>query len=307
MSNNKILCIVGPTGSGKTYLSQLIAEKISVEILSADSRQIYKYLDIGTAKPSTHFLKNIQHYFINELEPTESFNAGDFAIHSKKRIEEIFLRNKTPLIVGGTGLYIRSLLDGIFNGPPADNELRNELLKKYSEDGGESLLKELNEVDSDSAKKMLPSNKLRIIRALEVFKITGKPISQLQKEQTKPIEYEVQQVALLWDRKKLYSNINERTDEMFSNGFIEEVISLKNKGFNAILQSLQTVGYKEIFAYLREEITLKRAVELTKQNSRRFAKRQMTWFRADSRIQWYPISGKEDFPKIAEQIIRNFR
>ena len=306
MNKKELLFIVGPTGSGKTFLSELIAEKIPVEIISADSRQIYKYLNIGTAKPSLDFLKKVRHHFIDDLEPTESFNAGEFSVQAKKKIKEILLHKKIPLVVGGTGLYIRSLIDGIFDGPPANDELRSELFKKYHEDEGKSLLKQLEKADPDSARKMLPSNKLRIVRALEVFIVTGKPISQLQKEQTIPLEHKVRQVALLWNRKKLYHNINQRVDEMIEKGFIEEVISLQNKGFSSSLHSLQTVGYKEIFNFLRGEITQKRMVELIKQNSRRFAKRQMTWFRADSRIQWYPIADKKDFYKIAEQIAHNF-
>ena len=307
MNATKLFCIVGPTGSGKTYLSELLSEKIPVEIISADSRQIYKYLDIGTAKPSVDFLKKIKHHFIDSLTPTENFNAGDFSVQAKKKIADILLRQKIPLVVGGTGLYIRSLIDGIFEGPPANDELRNKLFQKYQDEGGESLLRQLEKVDSDSAQKMLPTNKLRIVRALEVYLITGKPISQLQREQTNPISYEVQQVALLWDIKKLYQNINHRVEEMLEKGFVEEVISLQNKGFDSSLQSLQTVGYKEVFSYLHNEIPYKRMVELIKQNSRRFAKRQMTWFRADSRIQWYPITNTKDFYKIAEQILRNFR
>ncbi len=302
----KALAIVGPTASGKTKLSLIVAEKINGEIISADSRQIYKYMDIGTAKPTHEERRKIKHYFIDELEPNQEFNAGIFGEKGREIIEDIFSRGKVPIIVGGSGLYVKSLIDGFFEGPGADWELREILYNKANELGKEALYEELKRIDPASAEKIHPNNLKRIIRALEVYYITGKPISQIQQEIKPEINFKTVQIGLNWDRKKLYKRIEERVDKMIKDGLIEEVKKLRELGFDKNLNSLQTVGYKEVFDYLDGLISYDRMIYLIKRNSRRYAKRQLTWFRQDKRIIWLDVDENTDFNKLADKVIEIF-
>jgi tRNA dimethylallyltransferase len=302
----KALAIVGPTASGKTKLSLIIAEKINGEIISADSRQIYRYMDIGTAKPTLEERQRVKHYFIDELDPNEEFNAGIFGEKGREIIEDIFSRGKIPIIVGGSGLYVKSLIDGFFEGPGADWELREMLYRKASQLGKEAIYEELKKVDPVSAEKIHPNNLKRIIRALEVYYITGKPISQMQKEIKPEINFKTIQIGLNWDRKKLYKRIEERVDKMIKDGLIEEVKKLRELGFDKNLNSLQTVGYKEVFDYLDGLISYEQMIYLIKRNSRRYAKRQLTWFRQDKRIIWLDVDESTDFEKLADKVIEIF-
>jgi len=303
----KALAIVGPTASGKTKLSLIVAEKLDGEIISADSRQIYRYMDIGTAKPSPEEREKVKHYFIDELNPDEEFNAGLFGEKARKIIEDIFSRGKVPIIVGGSGLYIKSLIDGFFEGPGADWELREILYRRAKDLGKESLYEELKKVDPVSAQKIHPNNLKRVIRALEVYYITGKPISQLQQTVKPEINFKTVQVGLKWDRKKLYKRIEERVEEMIRNGLIDEVKKLREMGYDKNLNSLQTVGYKEVFDYLDGLISYDRMIYLIKRNSRRYAKRQLTWFRQDERIIWIDVDEDTDFNELAEKVVEIFR
>ncbi len=302
----KALAIVGPTASGKTKLSLIVAEKINGEIISADSRQIYKYMDIGTAKPTLEERKRIKHYFIDELNPDEEFNAGIFGEKGREIIEDIFSRGKIPIIVGGSGLYVKSLIDGFFEGPSADWELREMLYRKAKELGKEAIYEELKRVDPVSAEKIHPNNLKRVIRALEVYYITGKPISQMQMEIKPEIDFKTVQIGLNWDRKKLYKRIEERVDKMIRDGLIEEVKKLRELGFDKNLNSLQTVGYKEVFDYLDGLISYEQMIYLIKRNSRRYAKRQLTWFRQDKRIIWLNVDENTDFEKLADKVVEIF-
>ncbi len=301
-----LLCIVGPTASGKTLVALDVAKSLDGEIISADSRQVYKYLDVGTAKPSIEQRRQVRHYFVDELDPSEDFNAGEFGKRGRDIVEDIFRRKKVPLVVGGSGLYVQSLIDGFFEGPPRDGEIRERLYRQLEEAGVEALLQKLKTVDPASANKMLPSNTRRIIRALEVYEITGSPISALQ-EQKAEITFTPLLVGLSWDRKLLYARINERVDSMLQAGLIEEVRKLKNMGYTERLNSLQTVGYQEAFRYLRGEIDYDTMVELIKRNSRRFAKRQLTWFRRDKRIHWIAVKREMDFPTVAKSIVKMYK
>lgn len=305
--DKKVLAIVGPTGSGKTKLSLIVAEKLDGEIISADSRQVYRYMDIGTAKPSLEDRKRIKHYFIDELNPDEEFNAGVFGEKGREIIEDIFSRGKVPIVVGGSGLYIKSLIDGFFEGPGADWELREILYKKANELGKEVLYEELKKVDPISAEKIHPNNLKRVIRALEVYYITGKPISQLQQAIKPEIDFKTVQVGLNWDRKKLYKRIEQRVDEMIKAGLIDEVKKLRELGYDKNLNSLQTVGYKEVFDYLDGLISYDEMIRLIKRNSRRYAKRQLTWFRQDKRIIWLDVDEDTDFDELAEKVVQIYR
>ena len=299
----RVIVIVGPTCSGKTYLSIQLAKIINGQIISADSRQIYKKLNIGTAKPTPSELKKVKHYFINILEPDEDYNANDFSDEAERVIDNINKKNKIAIVAGGSGLYVKALIDGIVESANKDDELRKKLLKQRENFGNESLYNELKEIDPVSADKMLPQNWKRVMRALEVYYLTGKPIWQHHLDQEKKSKYEYQQVGLLWDRNTLYKNIDNRVDKMIRNRLVNEVKSLLAQGYNKNLNSLNTVGYKEIISYLEGEISLERAIELIKRNTRRYAKRQITWFKADKRIKWYNVSGRQDLDNLAVKLI----
>ncbi len=304
--NKKVLVIVGPTASGKTELSVIISKELDGEIISADSRQIYKYLDIGTAKPTRGVLNSCKHHFIDEYLPDEIFNAGEFGKQGRERIDQIFKKGKQPIVVGGSGLYVNSLIDGFFDAPSADDHVRKGLYERLHSEGSEKLLDELRKFDPDAASKMLPSNVRRIIRAIEVYAITGIPISKLQNEKIE-ISFRKIIIGLDWEREILYERINRRVDEMVSNGLIEEVKELKNIGYTSEINSLQTVGYQEVFMHLNGEIDYAAMVELIKRNSRRYAKRQLTWFRRDERIKWFMIDNDTDFSKLSTDIIKHFK
>jgi tRNA dimethylallyltransferase len=302
----KVIVIVGPTCSGKTYLSLKLALMLNGEIISADSRQIFKFLSIGTAKPTIDQLNSIKHHFIDELNPDAEFNVSLFADRSEIIIDKIFSQNKIPIVVGGSGLYIKALIDGISDSADSNSEVREELLVLRQKFGNEFLYNELKKVDKISADKMLPQNWKRVIRALEVFILSGKPIwLHYQKQETaKHNKYSFIQFGLNWDRKILYQNIETRVDEMINSGLIEEVSGILKSGYGKELNSLNTVGYKEIIQYLDGEISIDRAIELIKRNTRRYAKRQMTWFNADNRIRWFEISSVKDLDLLAEKIVK---
>jgi tRNA dimethylallyltransferase len=301
-----VLCIVGPTASGKTSLALLIAKELHGEIISADSRQVYKYLDIGTAKPTRQQLRKVKHYFVDELEPDEDFNAGEFGRKGREIIDSLFRRQKVPIVVGGSGLYVRSLIDGFFEGPSADSDVRQGLYRQLHEEGASKLLEELRRVDPASASNMLPSNTRRIIRALEVFELIGIPISKMH-EQMIEINFTPLMIGLQWERKMLYERINRRVDAMLETGFLDEVRRLLELGYSETTNSLQTVGYQEAISHLRGQIDYNTMVELVKRNTRRFAKRQLTWFRADKRIHWFSVKDGNDFLSIAEGVVRLYR
>jgi tRNA dimethylallyltransferase len=303
-----VLVIVGPTCSGKTHLSLKLAQSIPGEIISADSRQIYKYLDIGTAKPSSQELEKVKHHLINILDPSDIYDASLFEKDAEKIIDRLFKENKIPIVVGGSGLYIQALIDGIFNTADKDEEYRKELHRKRKEFGNEFLYEELIKVDFESAAKMLPQNWKRVLRALEVYHLTGETIWKHHQKQSaedgKEKKYIFKQFGLNWERKTLYENIDNRVNDMIEKRFVDEVKNILNKGYDKNLNSLNTVGYKEIIEYLDGIISLDRAIELIKRNTRHYAKRQLTWFRKDDRIKWFDIKDGNELDQIAEKIIK---
>lgn len=300
----EVIVIVGPTCSGKTKLSLLLSEKLNVEIISADSRQVFKLLDIGTAKPNKVELKKVKHHFVDELKPDEDFNASIFAEKSELIIQTILDKNEVPIIVGGSGLYIKALIDGITESADSSEEIRTALLELRQKFGNDYIYKELRKVDDVSASKMLPQNWKRVMRALEVYQLTGKPIWEHHEKEIKQEKFKFKQFGLLWNREILYKNIEIRVDEMIDFGLVDEVKSVLELGYSKSLNALNTVGYKEIIQYLENEITLDRAVELIKRNTRRYAKRQMTWFNADKRIEWYQINSEDDITNLADKIAK---
>jgi tRNA dimethylallyltransferase len=301
MDKRKVIVLLGPTASGKTEISIPVAKYFNMEIISADSRQIFKNIGIASATPSAGEMQGIKHHFIGELEPDEEFNAGEYGISARKRIAEIFNGGKTPMVVGGSGLYLQSLMEGLFEGNSKNEKIREELNLLLEKKGKEYLYEELKKIDPERAALMSSGYHRRVIRALEVFYTTGKKISDLQKEKIET-GLEFYNIGLLLEREYLYQRINQRVDSMLERGLVDEVNRLKQKGFHYTKNnSLNTVGVREIFDFLDGKISLEEAIELIKRNSRRYAKRQMTWFRKVQDVEWVKvIPGKN----ISDLIIR---
>jgi tRNA dimethylallyltransferase len=302
----RVPVLVGPTASGKTAVSLELAGHLDAEIISADSRQIYKYMDIGTAKPTEADRMAVRHYFVDELLPDQDFNAGEFGRLGREIVTDIINRGKTPLVVGGSGLYIRALVDGFFEGPAADPETRRSLYEQLHERGKDYLYEKLQDVDPVSASRMIPANTRRIIRALEVFRLTGVPISSHHQHSIEP-GFRPVIAGLEWERAQLYERINRRVDDMMADGLVDEVRRLRDLGYDPGLNALQTVGYREVFQYLDGKRSLDETVALIKQNTRRFAKRQITWFRPDTRIVRYAVSEETDLDALCDAILQRFR
>lgn len=302
----KIIIIVGPTASGKTKLSIDLALRCKGEIVSADSRQIYRYMDIGTAKPSEKELNSVKHHFINELNPDIFFSAGKFGKLSRKVVNKILSEGKIPIITGGSGLYIRSLVDGIFSGNYKDFNIREKLEKFQNVYGKEAFYKRLEDVDPEAAERIHPNDTKRIIRALEVFEISGKPISTVQKKETKPADFISFIFGIKWPREKLYNRIDKRVDLMIESGLIDEVKSLLLKGYSSKMNSLDSLGYKEVISYLNGDYDFNVMVDKIKTNTRHFAKRQLTWFRKDQRIDWIDMSSINSNDRVVDYIMANF-
>jgi tRNA dimethylallyltransferase len=308
MSRSRIvLVLVGPTASGKTAVGAALAELLRGEIISADSRQVYRYLDVGTAKPSRELRGRVPHHFVDEILPDRVFSAGEFGVRGREVVEEVFARGRIPIVVGGSGLYIQSLVDGFFEGPGADRELRASLERRLADEGVDVLLAELARVDPEFAAAVDRTKPRRIIRGLEVFALTGEPISRRQKESRVEIVFASQMFGLEWDRTVLYRRINARCDEMLQTGLLAEVERLEARGYGADLNALKTVGYAEAFAYRSGRISYDEMVRLFKQNSRRYAKRQMTWFRRDRRIRWIRMEEHRTPGDVAAEISKIFQ
>jgi tRNA dimethylallyltransferase len=288
---NKVITILGPTGVGKTDISILLAKALDTEIISADSMQIYRYMNIGTAKPTLKERAIVKHHMIDIVDPGESYSTGRYITEVVPIIEELHQKGKIPIVVGGTGLYIKAMTRGIFSGPSADWTLREKLLSSENEEKG-SLYNYLKELDPGAAEKITSNDKRRIIRALEVCLKTKKRLSEIQKKLTKPLPYEFIKIGLTRDRKELYRIIEERVDAMMEAGIVEEVKNTLE--MNPDRTPMQAIGYKEVVMYLQGEITLDEAVRLIKKVTKRYAKRQFTWFRKEEDIQWVDITGIDD-------------
>ena len=286
MKKIPLIVVGGPTASGKTALAIELAKALDGEIVSADSMQIYKYMDIGTAKPTADELKECPHHLIGFREPDCDFSVADYTELAHKTIADITARGKVAIMCGGTGLYINSVVNDVdFGEYENDYELRKSLDELAKKDGAGVLLDMLAEFDPVSAKRLHPNNIKRIIRAIEFYKVSGVPISEHQ-ERTKLKEsrYDATMFLINHNREVLYDRINRRVDIMISDGLVDEVRSIMNMGYSRDLNSMQGIGYKEMIAYLEGEISLADAIDMIKQNSRRYAKRQLTWFRRDDRI-----------------------
>lgn len=288
MNKKPLIIITGPTSVGKTALSIALAKAVEGEIISADSMQVYKYMNIGTAKITQPEMKGVPHYLIDELEPDEEFNVVRFQQMTKQYMQQIYANNKIPILVGGTGFYIQAVLNDIdFTENETDTSYRKELEQLLDLKGADYLHELLAGIDPDSAKAIHPNNSKKVIRALEFVKLTGDKISEHNEEQRKKVSpYNFCYFVLNKDRAKLYETINHRVDRMLEQGLLNEVKALYAKGYNRDLVSMQGLGYKEILAYLEGESTLAEAIELLKRDTRHFAKRQLTWFKREKDVIW---------------------
>jgi tRNA dimethylallyltransferase len=305
--NNKpnIVVIVGPTAVGKTDISIAAAKALNGEIISADSAQVYKYMDIGTAKISIDEMQGVKHHMIDVVTPDQSFSVANFRDKADIYIQEITARGKLPIIVGGTGLYINALLNNLdFTKSVGDEDFRDRMQEIADNKGNEYLYEMLKDIDIDAYNRLHANDVRRVIRALEVYEFTGKTITHFQEESKKlPPRYHCAYIGLTMDRQKIYSRIEQRVDKMIENGLIEEVKMLLNKGYNRDLVSMQALGYKEIIQYLDGEISLEESLFILKRDSRHYAKRQLTWFRRDERIKWFNIDEYPDRITLVKNII----
>jgi len=299
----KIVFIVGPTAIGKTNLSLKLAKKIDGEIISADSMQAYKGMDIISQKPTISQQKQVLHHLVSFLSVSNEYSAAAFSKNARRIIKNIIKKGKTPIIVGGSGLYVKALVDGIFPSKGKDEALRKKLYNLVNKKGTQSLHDRLKKIDSESAKRIHPNDLRRIVRALEIYHVEKKTKTTL-KMKTKGIkdEYDVKLFGLKMDREKLYKKINERIDAMFKKGVLNEVRELLKHDLS--VTSRGALGIKEIKNYLEEKATLEEAREELKKNTRRFAKRQLTWFRPNKDIKWIDAAkGKKTVDKILELLI----
>jgi len=300
---NKVLVILGPTGVGKTQVSLKLADILQGEIVSLDSRLVYKYMNIGTAKPTKKEMKKIAHHLIDIVYPDEKFTAADYGKKARGVIKAIIERRKQPIVVGGSGLYLKALTKGFFQGPKADEQLRERLREEESRLGPYYLSEKLKEVDPKAAERIHRNDLVRIIRALEVYELTGKSITLLQeKGDYEPFELNFVKVGLTLDRKRLYERIDRRVDKMISEGFLDEAKGLREKGYSSELKAFKTVGYQDLFSYLEGNIDFSSAVDRIKLNTRHYAKRQLTWFRKDQEIKWLDAEKKN----LIELILKYF-
>lgn len=308
MGNRKIALILSsPTASGKSYVALRVADYIPVEIISSDSRQIFKYMTIGTAKPTKGELTAVPHHFIDELEPGTPWNAGKFASEARKAVERIFDRGRVPFVVGGTGLYIKALIEGIVDVPDVDNTLRRRITKRFEREGLDRLVDELRKVDPVGSEIIDTKNPRRVIRALEIYYMTGMTREEIQSKSNDPLQYPVLWFGLQWNRDELYRRIEERVDHMIELGLIDEVESILAMGYTKQTTALQSVGYAETVGYLEGEFSREELIEQIKKNTRRFAKRQITWFGKNEKIRWINVRSYEDLDNAALSIVEQYR
>ncbi|HEY4708398.1 MAG TPA: tRNA (adenosine(37)-N6)-dimethylallyltransferase MiaA [Thermodesulfobacteriota bacterium] len=293
MDKTKAVIICGPTASGKSALAIELARLFNGEVVSADSLQVYRFMDIGTAKPSKEEISGVAHHLIDIVKPDEEYTAARFREDAEEAIKGIRGRGKNVFIAGGTGLYIKALTQGLFEGPQADWELRRELLGRAASIGTDALHARLKEVDPESASRIHPNNLHRVVRALEVYELSRKPISDFQREHSfRASPYETLKIGVTKDRAELYSDIDRRVEQMVEAGLLEETKRLLSMGYASDLKPMSALGYKEMAGFLKGEYAFEEAVRLLKRNTRRYAKRQLTWFKKDPEIRWFNPADK---------------
>jgi tRNA dimethylallyltransferase len=297
----KVIVICGATGIGKTSVGIELAEKFGGEIVSADSMQIYRYMDIGTAKPTPAELAQVAHHMIDIVDPAEAYDAVQFSRQARDRVAYIVKRGRIPFIVGGTGLYIKALLHGLFQSRPVDPQIRNRLKQEAEENGSGFLFERLKKIDPAAAERLHPNDSYRIIRALETIESSGKTISEHHQDHGFADDpFIALKIGLQMDRQKLYARIDQRVDLMLEAGLVEEVTKLLEMGYPAELKSMQSIGYRHVVEFLDKILPWDECVRTLKRDTRRFAKRQFTWFGADRQIQWYEPDRLKDIVRLVE-------
>ncbi len=300
----KIIVIAGPTGSGKTRLAVDLARQLNGEIVGADSMQIYRYMDIGTAKPTPSEQAQAVHHMIDIIDPDEDFDAAMYAQAAGRAVAGIIARGRLPLVVGGTGLYIKALIYGLFEQGPSDAAVRGALQQEAREKGGAALHRRLAVVDSQAAVKIHPNDIYRIVRALEVFQITGQPLSEYHQRHGFDVpQFEPFTLGIDWPRAALYARINRRVEAMMAQGFEEEVKGLLTNGYDRQLKSMQSLGYRHMAAFIDGETSWADTVETLKRDHRRYAKRQLTWFRAHPAVHWTSPAAMPDAVERIQQFL----
>ena len=298
---SELICLLGPTAVGKTEIAIELAQRLNAEIVSVDSRQIYRQMDIGTAKPTPEEQQAARHHLIDCVDISQPFSVADYQRLADTAITDIRNRSKRVLLAGGAGLYFRAVVDGLFEGPGADPARRERLAQEAAQHGVDVLHERLRACDPVSADRIHPNNLVRIVRALEVYELTGTPMSELQQQwHPEKQRYPFIAFCLTMPRARLYRRIEQRVDVMLANGLIAEVEALLAAGYSRDTVALQSFGYRELIAYLDGECTYVEAISQLKQNTRRFAKRQLTWFRKDSRLEWID---RESTPDIVGNIL----
>ncbi len=300
----KIVVIAGPTASGKSALAVEIARRFGGEIVNADSMQVYRGMDVGTAKPSAEDRGNLPHHLFDVVNPDQEFNAAIYRSLALPLLEKIAGRNRLAMVVGGTGLYIKTLLGGLLECPPSDPAYRLALNREWDELGPAELHRRLEKLDPESAGKVHPNDRVRVVRALEIFRLTGKPFSQLiRKHHFQDRPFREFKICLHMDREQLYHRINERSRFMFESGLIRETEGLLKMGYSPDLKPMNSLGYRHVINYLHGIWRLDEAVTQLQVDTRRYAKRQLTWFKADSEMQWFPVEKKERIYRKIESFI----
>lgn len=295
MNKPKIVVVAGPTATGKSAIAVEIASIFNGEVVTADSMQVYRHMDIGTAKPASEEMGGVPHHLMDIVDPDEEYTAARFSREAGEAIENIASRSRLPIVAGGTGLYIRALLHGLFEGPVSDKAIREGLMAQALDKGKEALHEELKKIDPEAASSIHPNNIARVIRAIEVYRLTGKPISAFQKEHGfTPSRFDALKIGLIKEREELYRDIDARVDRMMEAGLVEEVKTLLERGYSARLKPMGGLGYKEVAGYLSGRYPIDEAVRLLKMNTRHYAKRQLTWFRKDPGIKWFHPARKQD-------------
>lgn len=298
----KLLVIIGPTAVGKTKLSIELAKRFNGEIISGDSMQVYTGMDIGTAKIKEEEKQGIPHYLLDIKEPDEPFSAAEFQELANEKILDIQSRGKLPIIVGGTGLYIQSVIyDYQFSEAPSDLQYRAKLEKRVALEGIDHIFTELKEIDPESAARIHPNNVRRVIRALEIYHCTGQTMSEQLKVQPTDMKYDTCIIGLTMEREQLYARINHRVDLMVAEGLVAEVQGFFQQGLKDC-QSIQAIGYKELYDFFNGRISESDAIDHLKQNSRRYAKRQLTWFRNKMNVSWFDVTNVQEFYKKIDEI-----
>jgi tRNA dimethylallyltransferase len=301
----KIVVICGPTGIGKTSVAVELARHFSGQIIGADSMQVYRYMDIGTAKPTAEEQACVVHHMIDIIAPDEPFDAARYAELAGRKILELDRKKIMPFVVGGTGLYIKALLHGLFNAEVFDAEVRRRLKQEAAVHGIECLHERLHRLDPESAERLHPNDRYRIIRALEVVETTGKPISRYHREHGFSEQpFEALKIALNMDRAVLYARINQRVDAMIAAGFLEEVKNLLARGYSADLKSMQSIGYRHMVEFIQGRFGWEACLRTLKRDHRRYAKRQLTWFGADPQIIWKAPGQTEAMKLLINNFIR---